>query len=329
LIVDTHCHIVVPEMMSRAVPESWRPALRRDDGRQVVQFRGRSLTSVRGEFTDIDVMLEQAAEAGVDHLLLSPWIMLVPVDAGLAEALSVCRVQNEALSRAAGGSGGRVTALGAVPLQDAAAAARELEDLMRLPGICGAQVPASVGGSYLGDDRFLPFWEAAEGTGALVFVHPTTRGLGIPALDGHYLWNSVGNPLETAITAAQMAAAGLLERHPRLHILLAHGGGALHAVRGRLRRAHAVRDEARADSAAGPDTSLRRFYFDSLTHDPALLAGLVAYAGADHVLLGSDRPFDMGTEHPVEEIRALGLGAAEQQLILGGNAGRLLRIANA
>jgi aminocarboxymuconate-semialdehyde decarboxylase len=329
VIVDTHCHIIVPEMMSRAVPESWRPALRRDDGRQVVQFRGRSLSSVAGEFTDIDVMLEQAAGAGVDHLLLSPWIMLIPVDTESGEALEVCRVQNEALARAAGASGGRISALGAVPLPDAAVAARALDDLMRLPGICGAEVPASAGGSYLGDDRFLPFWEAAEGTGALVFVHPSTRGLGMPALDGHYLWNSVGNPLETAITAAQMTAAGLLERHPALRILLAHGGGALPAVRGRLRRAHAVRAEARSRSAAGPDASLRRFYFDSLTHDQAMLADLVAYAGADHVLLGSDRPFDMGTEHPVEEIRALGLGAADEQLILGGNASRLLRLPDA
>jgi aminocarboxymuconate-semialdehyde decarboxylase len=325
VIVDTHCHIVVPEMMTGAVPDNWRPVLRRDDGGQVVQFRGRSLNSVVGEFTDIGVMLDQAAWAGVDHLLLSPWIMLVPVEAGLDEALGVCRVQNEGLSRAAADSGGRVSALGAVPLQDATAAAHELAELMRLPGMCGVEIPASVQGACLGEERFLPFWAAAEATEALVFVHPTTRGLGLPALDGSYLWNSVGNPLETAITAAHMAAAGLLERHPRLRILLAHGGGALHAVRGRLRQAHAVREEARARSEAGPDVSLRRFYYDSLTHDRALLADLVAYVGADHVLLGSDRPFDMGAGHPVEDIRALHLGD-DEQLILGGNASRLLKL---
>jgi aminocarboxymuconate-semialdehyde decarboxylase len=323
VIVDTHCHVVVPEMMTAAVPASWRPVVRRADGRPVVEFRGQALSSVTGEFTDIDVMLGQAAAAGVDHLLLSPWIMLVPVDAGLDEALGVCRVQNEALSRAT--ARGRVSALGAVPLQDAATAARELEELMRLPGMCGTQIPASIQGACLGDDRFLPFWEAAEATGALVFVHPTTRGLGLPALDDYYLWNSVGNPLETAITAAHLVTAGVMERYPRLRILLAHGGGALLAVRGRLRRAHFAREEARARSAASPDDSLRRFYFDSLTHDQAMLADLVAYAGADHVLLGSDRPFDMGTQDPVGQVRALGLGAGEE-LILGGNAVRLLNI---
>src|SRR5205823_3846902 len=98
----------------------------------------------------------------------------------------------------------------------------------------------------------------------------------------------VGNPLETAVTAAHIAVAGVLERHPRLRVLLAHGGGGLPAVRGRLRRAFAVRPEAAARCQAGPDESLRRFYYDTVTHDPDLLAGLIRYAGAEQVLLGSD-----------------------------------------
>jgi aminocarboxymuconate-semialdehyde decarboxylase len=157
-----------------------------------------------------------------------------------------------------------------------------------------------------------------------VFVHPTTTGIGVPALDGHYLWNSVGNPLETAIAAAQLVVSGVLERHQGLTVLLAHGGGALLALRGRLRRAFAVRPEARADTTSDPDALLRRLYFDSLTHDRALLADLVAYAGPEHVLLGSDRPFDMGSELPVDDIRALRLSQADEQLLLGGNAAWLM-----
>jgi aminocarboxymuconate-semialdehyde decarboxylase len=250
--------------------------------------------------------------------------MLSPVDVPPGEALTACRIQNDALAGLAAGRAA-VSALGVVPLADADAAARELTRLMGL-GLDGAEIPASVAGACLGEDRFLPFWAAAEAAGALIFVHPTTRGLGLPALDDHYLWNSVGNPLETAITIAHLIAAGVPERHPRLRILLAHGGGALHSVRGRLRRAHAVRPEAAADAPAGPDTALRWLYYDSLTHDRALLAGLIQYAGAGHVLLGSDRPFDMGSDDPVGEVRALDLGAAEQQLILAGNARALLNL---
>jgi aminocarboxymuconate-semialdehyde decarboxylase len=328
LIIDAHCHVIVPEMTVRSVPKAWRPALRTEDGQRIVGFRGRELTSAIGEFSDVEIMLGDAAATGIGHLLLSPWINLVPVDAQPDEARLVCRVQNESLARLVAAHPGRLSAVGAVSVQDPALAARELADLMKVPGLHGVEIPSSVGGRYLGDDFFLPFWAAAAETGALVFIHPSTRGFGIPALDGYYLWNSVGNPLETAVTAAHIAVAGVLERFPELRILLAHGGGALPVLRGRLRRAHAIRPEAAERLSQGPDVSLRRFHYDTVTHDAGLLADLVRYAGPEQVLLGSDRPFDMGTDHPVDEVRALRLGPGED-LILGGNAARLLGLGNA
>jgi aminocarboxymuconate-semialdehyde decarboxylase len=329
VILDAHCHIIPAALLDGAAGEDWRPLLTHEDGRPVVSFRGRRLTSVTREFADPAVMLEQAAAAGVTHLLLSPWILLVPTGAEPAEAARVCRIQNDSLSQAAADSpDGRIAGLGCVPLQDPAAAVSELDYLMTLPGMRGVEVPASVNGSYLGGPSFLPFWEAAASTRALVFVHPTTMGLGIPALDGHYLSNSVGNPLETTIAAAQLVAAGVFKRYGSLRVLLAHGGGALSALRGRLRRAYQVRPEARADGPGDPDEMLRRLYFDSLVHDEALLRGLIEFAGPGHVLLGSDRPFDMGSDQPADEVRALRLGAQDEELILGGNARRLLRIAS-
>jgi aminocarboxymuconate-semialdehyde decarboxylase len=322
LIVDVHRHVVVEQMLADGVPADWRPVARREDGRYLLSFRGRDVTSVTGEFTDIATMLAEAAAAGITHLLLSPWITLVPVEADPAQARRVCDIQNGALRAAVEAHPGQVSAVGAVALQDPALAARQVADAMA-GGLAGVEVPASAGGRYLGDDFFAPFWEAAEAAGALVFIHPTTRGFGLPALDGYYLWNSVGNPLETAVTAAHLAMAGVLERHPGLRVLLAHGGGALPVVRGRLRRAFAVRPEAAARLRSGPDATLRRFYYDTVTHDRELLAGLIAYAGPRQVLLGSDRPFDMGSDRPVEEVRALALGEAES-LVLGGNAAGLL-----
>jgi aminocarboxymuconate-semialdehyde decarboxylase len=328
VILDCHCHVIPAGMLTDAVPDEWRPVISREQGQQVVSFQGRRLTSMTGELTDTDAMLAQAAATGVSHLLLSAWILLVPVLTEPALAARICRIQNESLAQAAADrTDGRVLGLGTVPLQDPALAVAELEHLMTLPGLRGVEVPASVGGCYLGEDRFAPFWAAAENTGAVVFVHPTTRGLGLPALDGHYLWNSVGNPIETTIAAAQLVTGGVLARHPGLTILLAHGGGALLALRGRLRRAYAVRPEARADSPTAPDELLRRLHYDSLTHDQGTLADLVAFAGADHVLLGTDRPFDMGTDEPVAEIAALHLSQEDEQLMLSGNARRLLRIA--
>lgn len=249
-----------------------------------------------GEFADPAGILEGT---GADHVVLSPWVRLLDGD------LEHCRAQNE---RLAGLVGERVSALGAVPLEQPG----ELRAVLDA-GLAGVEVPASVDGVYLGDVRFEPFWAAAEETGAVVFIHPTTRAFDWP---DYYLWNTVGNPFETTITAAHMVMAGVMERHPDLRVVLAHGGGALPALRGRLRRAEAIHGHLGAD----PVASIRRFYFDTVTHDPAVLRELAAFAGADRIVLGTDHPFDMGDPDPVGTVRAAGLDPDA----LGATAERLL-----
>ena len=322
MTVDVHAHVIVPEITG---DEPWRPRVYRDDaGAQVVEMGGRQIRAAIAEFVDIDGILAAQDEAGVDRVLLCPWVPLLYYDAEPDEGLRRARIQNDALAGLVGDNPERVAALGALPLQDPELAAAELHVLMEAGVLRGAEVAASVRGVFLGDDRFEPFWEAAEETGALVFVHPTTRGFDSPAFQDYYLWNTVANPLETATTAAHMVVAGVMERHPELRVLLAHGGGALLAVRGRIRHAYGFQQQARSRLRESPDDSIRRFHFDTLTHDEALLRELIDYAGADHVLLGSDYPFDMGDARPVDTVRALRLAPEVEAAILAGNAERLL-----
>jgi aminocarboxymuconate-semialdehyde decarboxylase len=290
----------------------------------VVELDGREIRSAVREFVRLERVLEEEADSGIEHVVLSPWVNLLPYCLEPPEALDVCRIQNAALATAAAANPGRVSVLAAVPLQAPDLAATTLVEAMAAPGVVGAEVAASVRGVYLGDDRFRPFWEAAEASRALLLVHPTTKGFDLPVFGEHYLWNTVANPLETAVTGAHLVMAGVLERHPDLRVVLAHGGGALLALRGRLRHAHGFQPHARERLQAPPDVSLRRLHYDTVTHDAELLRALVAYAGADHVLLGSDHPFDMGTTRPVEEVRELGLPPDEEAAVLGGNAARLL-----
>jgi aminocarboxymuconate-semialdehyde decarboxylase len=319
---DVHAHIVVPEITGA---EPWRPRVYRDEaGAQVVELGGRQVRAAVAEVVDIEGILAAHDEAGVDRVLLTPWVPLLYYDADPEEGLRRARIQNEGLARLVGEHPERVAALGAVPLQDPELAATELRELMEDGVLRGVEVAASVRGVYLGDDRFEPFWAAADAMGALVFVHPTTRGFDSPAFQDYYLWNTVGNPLETTTAAAHMVMAGVMERHPGLRVLLAHGGGALLAVRGRLRHAHGFQPQARSRLHESPEDSIRRFYFDTLTHDDGLLRALIHYAGPDHVLLGSDYPFDMGDPRPADRVRALGLAPDVERAVLGGNAERLL-----
>ena len=323
---DVHAHVVVPEITRGAGDEEpWRPHVFRDDeGAQVVEMGGKQIRAAISEFVDIDGILAAQDEAGVDRVLLCPWVPLLYYDAEPEEGLARARIQNDALAGLARDHPDRVTALGALPLQDPELAARELQDVMARGELKGVEVAASVRGVFLGDDRFEPFWEAAESTGAVVFIHPTTRGFDSPAFQDYYLWNTVANPLETATAGAHMVVAGVMERHPELRVLLAHGGGALLAVRGRLRHAHGFQPQAKSRLRESPEDSIRRFYFDTLTHDDALLRALIDYAGPDHVLLGSDYPFDMGDQRHVDTVRGLGLAPDVEAAILAGNAERLL-----
>lgn len=326
MTLDVHAHVIVPEITRQARDgEAWRPhVFRDDDGAQVVEMGGKQIRAAVAEFVDIDGILAAQDEAGVDRVLLCPWVPLLYYDAEPDEGLARARIQNEALVRLVGDHPERVAALGALPLQDPELAAGELHTLMEAGVLKGAEVAASVRGVFLGDDRFEPLWAAAESTGALVFVHPTTRGFDSPAFQDYYLWNTVANPLETATTAAHMVVAGVMERHPRLRVLLAHGGGALLAVRGRMRHAHGFQPQAASRLRESPEDSIRRFYYDTLTHDEALLRTLIEYVGPEHVLLGSDYPFDMGDARQVDTVQALELAPDVEAAILGGNAERLL-----
>jgi aminocarboxymuconate-semialdehyde decarboxylase len=324
VVVDVHAHLIVPELLRGvAGGESWRPRVWREDGAQLVELDGRLIRSAVDEFVDVEAILAREAERGIDAVLLCPWVPLLFADVEPATGLERCRIQNDSLAGIAGARPGRVAALGAVPLQDPALAGAELEAVLAA-GLAGVEVPASVGGAYLGDPRFEPFWEAAASLQALVFIHPTTRGFDDPALAGYYLWNTVGNPLETTVCAAQMTMAGVMERHPQVRVLLAHGGGAVPALRGRLRHAHSFQPEAAARLGESPPESLRRFRFDTVTHDPELLRSLIDFAGADRVLLGTDHPFDMADPNPVAMVRACGLDTADEAAVLGGNAAALL-----
>jgi aminocarboxymuconate-semialdehyde decarboxylase len=288
MIVDAHAHVIVPGL---GADVEWT------DGAQVVRYGGREIRSALREFSDVSRIVEEQDASGVDVVVLAPWVNLCGVEV---------ERQNEALASYVSD---RVWALGTAETPE------QLVELMHDGRLCGVEIPATV----LGDDSFDELCSAAEETGALVFVHPSTRGFALPLMEEHYLWNTLGNPFETTVNAARFVLSGLADRHRNARILLAHGGGALPALRGRLAHeaeVHATGVDVRA--------AIGRFYVDTVVHDVEVLRGLVHVVGAERVLLGSDYPFDMGVERPAEIVRALQLPAQDEAAILGGNAKRLL-----
>lgn len=328
-VVDCHVHVIVPEITREAVPdEQWRPHVYRQDGRQLVELGGEILRAVSGELVDVAAIVESRRAIGVDVSILSPYVPLLFYGVEPEEGLRRSRIQNEALSALVDAYRGQVAALGSVPLQDPSLAADELRTLMAAGDLAGVEIATSVSGEPLGDDRFEPFWEAAEQTRALIFVHPTAAGFEAPGAGDYGLAPLVGNTVETTVAAAHLILAGVMERHPDLRVMLAHGGGSVLALRGRLARGHAANPEAGSRLREPPAASLSRFLYDTVVYDPDVLRTIVDAVGYERVLLGSDHPFTMEDPDPVATVRSMGLDVDQEAAILGGNAARFAFVSN-
>ena len=321
---DVHVHFVPPGLGGDG--RDWRPeVMAHSHGPSTVRLRGRVIDSVVDEFADLDVIVEASAARGVDRLVLSPWVSLIPAAAAADEAVAVCRAHNRAMADVIAGREGHVAAMAMVPFEHGNAAVEVAEEALEL-GLNGVELMATYGGRTLGDPSRAEFFAFAAEEGVPVFVHPSTRGLDLPAFARYYLWNSVANPVETAMAAAGLVLSGTMERHPELKVVLAHGGGALLSVWDRIAHSWEVRPEAKEDLGEHPGQSLARLYVDSVVQSPELLGALVAKLGAGRVLLGSDWPFDMGLRDPVGMVRAAGLSDSETAAILAGNARFIYRV---
>jgi aminocarboxymuconate-semialdehyde decarboxylase len=303
MIIDFHSHYLAHEHMQmhvRAPDGRIVGASMRKQGKEIVlEANGNPLGSSckPEEFCDLAIRLELMERSGVDMHVLSPPPFMFFTEIDGAEAAGLTREQNEAIAGVVRQYPGRFRGLGIVPLQDAGIAAREVAYAMDKLGLIGIEILTHVMGKNLDDPDFEPIWQMLDERSAVVLIHPD-RVLGAERLTRYYLWNLLGNPVETALALASLAFGGIFERFPRIRFIAAHGGGAAPFLVGRWERGAAVRPEL-AHLHTSPLELLRRIYVDSIVHGTQELQYLVEMLGADHIVLGSDFPFDMGVREPV------------------------------
>ncbi len=271
-------------------------------------------------FHDADAKLAELDGTAIDAAVLSvsPTVFYYEVAAAAGEAMA--RAVNAGLAAMCERRSDRLSWMAHVPLQDPELAARVLEAAADA-GAVGVEIGTSIAGARTDEESFEPFWAAAERLQLPVMFHPAYneehRGLA-----PYYLQNSIGNLLETTIAAERLICAGVLDRHPGLNVLLLHSGGYFAYQAGRLRHASTVRPEL---DEVDPWSYVGRLWFDTITHDAQALRYLVDRVGAEHVVFGTDLPFDMAPPDPVAEIRdALGDELAAR--VGEQNPARLFRI---
>lgn len=202
----------------------------------------------------------------------------------------------------------------------------ELNRASKLPGIRGVYVGTNIEGRDLDDPMFEPVFARIEALDLPVFLHPLTT-LGGNRTKPYYLSNLLGNPFETAVAASHLIFGGVLDRHPKLQVNLPHGGGALPILIGRLDHGYRVRpefDHARMPSP--PSAYLQRFTYDTIVHSKSIMEFVIREVGSERVMIGSDYCFDMGVERPLELLEQVNIPSAQRNMILGGNAARLLKL---
>jgi aminocarboxymuconate-semialdehyde decarboxylase len=328
--VDIHCHYLNPEAAAKVAhlnPGQYEPnvkyanALTRETNVKQVQERGPKLSTIEVRLKDMDRM-------GVDVQAVSPaphqtyyW-----TDPDLGRELS--RMVNDRLAEIVAKWPERFVALGTVPLQDAQMAVAELERCVKELGLRGVEINPSVNGLDLTDPRLAldKFFAKAQELDVVVFMHPIGFTGGERLVD-HYFNNLIGNPLETTVAASHLIFDGVMDRHPRLKIVLPHAGGYLGHYWARMDHGWRARPDCKTVIKKKPTSYLEKFYFDTITFDTQMLRHLIDRWGVDHVLLGTDYPYDMGEEDPVGLIsRVPGLKPLEREAIMGRTAARLLKL---
>ena len=325
-VIDIHAHWFPPEWVQLLEKEG--PA----NGMTIGQNeRGQMTFAVPGmtriflpTYVDLGIRLKAMDQTGVDVHALSmtnPMVYWAPPAFGL----KLSQVYNDALVKAYQQYPRRFVGLAMLPMQASDLAVKELDRLAKLPGIHGVYMATHINGTNLDEQRFFPVYAKCEELEWPVFLHPINP-VGVERMRRYYLRNFLGNPYDTGIAAASLIFGGVMDIFPRLDVVLPHAGGTLPALIGRMDHGMTVRPEVKHMKRPGT-AYLRRFHYDTVGHSSQFMKYLLGLVGADRLVLGSDHPTDMGYVQPVDWLdKFVELPERERNLILGGNAARLLRL---
>ena len=299
-IVDIHTHFLpkffVDEAGSKGVFE-----VREKDG-LIVHPQGFRYPAAP-EFLDAGAKIAQMDDKQIDVSILSSSPTLFFYDQPAKEAIEFAQRSNDALADLIKDQP-RLEGFAHLPLQDPLAAGAELERAVKELGLLGAQIGTNCGPTPVAD--IWPVLEVAERLDVPLMLHPYYVGAK-PGLEDFYFVNSAGNLIDTTVAGARLIHSGVLDRFPALRIALVHAGGFLPFQIGRFDHAYSVRPEPKVAISSPPSTYLDRFWMDTITHGDRALGFVRDVIGPSRLVLGTDLPFDMADERPVDRLERVGI----------------------
>jgi len=328
-VIDIHCHRECgPATEIMKVEEEKVGRVRLQYGSDITrQVNKAQLEYLRPKMDFLETRLADMDAMGVDIQAVAVAVYQYYYWADAEVGARITRVINEELAEQTDKFKGRFSPLGTVPLQDTEAAIAELKYCVEELGMKGLEIGTHVDGEEIASPRLDPFWAEVERLGAVIVVH-TNGHTHKERLQDHNFVNIIGHAFEATLATAHLIFNGVMERYPDLKIVVVHGGGYLPAYAGRIDHAWRARADVREGVPKPPGEYLKKFFFDTMVFEPDQLKFLIDKYGADHVMLGTDYPYDMGDDDPLEFIGSVpDLTQDQIDLISGGNAARLLGFA--
>jgi aminocarboxymuconate-semialdehyde decarboxylase len=321
--IDTHTHFVPQRIPAEPSRNPLWPSVEHRGETAAVIVDGKVFRMIDSRSFDAARRLDDMALDDVNVQVVSPMPELLSHWFPSSDADALCWCVNKGITDLCAARPRHFIGIGMVPMQDAPLAARRMEEIKSL-GLRGIEIGTHINGMALGDARLHDVYAAAEQAGLMLMIHPL-HPLGLDRMGGRPELAAVAAfPLETAFAAASLMTHGVLERFPKLRILLSHGGGALSWVLPRLQHAYGLGPPLQSLFAKDPEEIARSFYYDTILYDRSALQYLADKVGANRLVVGSDYPFTIKQDRPAQ--------FAEQALLLTrdvftANARQLLGLA--
>lgn len=326
--VDIHCHVHVPEadVMLKNAEAADQKNLYVDTNEATAEINRKQHLSIIDKLTEPEVRIADMDAMGIDVQAISPapFHYNYSYEAGFAR--DTAHVVNDRIAEICAQHPDRFVGMCTVPLQDADIAVAELDRCVNDLGMRGVEISTNVNGNDLTRAGLEKFFARVEELGVMIFMHPIGTSFKDRMKD-HYFRNTIGHPLESALAVGHLVFDGYLETYPGLKICIAHGGGYVPTYVGRFDHPYHLRDDCRTVISKPPSEYVKKLYFDTVVFTEHQLRYLIETWGADHIVMGTDYPYDMAETDPVGHVDSVKeLSDADKARVMGSNAAALLGI---
>jgi predicted TIM-barrel fold metal-dependent hydrolase len=322
MVIDFQHHYIPVQLAKKR-------GLYSETGVTMLEEGGLRATTMHQRLYDLDLQLDDMAQAGVDLSVLSCLL-------GWSAPLDECRFINDDLAAIQKKYPRRFVGLAQAPILEGKTALDELRRAIGDLGLHGVTITSQVGGFSLDSPKLYDFYETVCALEVPVFVHPALVPTGYKYLQDYDLPRVLGREVDLTVATTRLIAGGIFDRFPAINIVMAHFGGGIAAVKDRL-----VGKGYRFGTLKKSfDEYYDMVYFDMAGFEGGMAALNCALQGIrpDRLVFASDYPQDFTgvntdtgkgmkeLKNYIETIRNLPLDPKSKEKILGDTAAALLKL---